>query len=518
MKTTTLSIFISLLFFSFSSNAQLVFENNPTGDNMTILLNLTSTPLVGTSPIDSGDYIGAFYTDGNGDLQCGGFTVWNGNPTQAISFPIYEDDNGTTAVDGFEAGDTFTWKIRTVDNGFTYDATATYTTTSPYITTFLADGFAQVTSFSINTTPVLGCTDPLYLEYNPNANTDDGSCVTLIVNGCTDPLYLEYDVNANTDDGSCATLIVNGCTDPLYLEYNANANTDDGSCATLIVNGCTDPLYLEYDANANVDDGSCATLIVNGCTDPLYLEYDANANVDDGSCATLIVYGCTDVNYEEYDPNANVDDGSCETLIISGCTDPQAQNYNANATVDDGSCDYSCDPGYIEVTLTYTTGNNVNNSGWFMNINGIQLDGETNVEITADTTVTHHYCIADGTNVVFNSSGLVSYQLTNCGNTVSPQITNPNNAGFIAGCSNVGLIEIESNISIQPNPTTNVFTISTQEDIQSVDLLNTLGQPVKHIETFKSNQTVDIGNLPSGIYHLRLKHTLGIIHKTIIKH
>ncbi|MFT7345734.1 MAG: hypothetical protein ACI9CP_000175, partial [Cryomorphaceae bacterium] len=35
--------------------------------------------------------------------------------------------------------------------------------------------------------PILGCTDPLYTEYDALANTDDGSCTTLVVNGCTDP-------------------------------------------------------------------------------------------------------------------------------------------------------------------------------------------------------------------------------------------------------------------------------------------------------------------------------------------
>ena len=516
MKTTTLSLFIYFLLFSFSSNAQLVFENVPTGENMTILLNLTSTPTVGTTPIDSGDYIGAFYTDGNGELKCGGYTVWNGDPTQAISFPVYEDDNNTTDIDGFETGDTFTWKIRTLSNGFTYDATATYSIVTPYITTFLSDGFAQITSFSINSTPVLGCTDPLYLEYDPNANTDDGSCTTLIVHGCTDPLYLEYDASANTDDGSCATLIVNGCTDPLYLEYDASANVDDGSCATLIVNGCTDPLYLEYDPAANVDDGSCATLIVNGCTDPLYLEYDPAANVDDGSCATLIVYGCTDPNYEEYNPAANVDDGSCETLIIFGCTDPYAQNYNANASEDDGSCDYTCDSGYIQVILTFTTGTDISNSGWFININSLQLDGETNSEILPDTTLTYHYCIEEGTTVVFNSSGLLDYQITNCGAVMPPQNANPNNTGFIAECG-IGLDELDQQTILYPNPVQHELSITSPQDIDHISIYNNLGHEVKNIETYTNDQIINLKTLPEGIYHIRIESQSNILSKTFIK-
>ena len=83
-----------------------------------------------------------------------------------------------------------------------------------------------------------GCLDSLYLEYDPQATVDDGSCATPIVIGCTDPNYLEFNVEANTDDGSCVTLIVSGCTDPAYLEFNVEANTDDGSCATLDTTGC----------------------------------------------------------------------------------------------------------------------------------------------------------------------------------------------------------------------------------------------------------------------------------------
>ena len=49
---------------------------------------------------------------------------------------------------------------------------------------------------------VMGCTDSAATNYNPNANTDDGSCIYEI-KGCTDPDAKNYDENANTDDGSC---------------------------------------------------------------------------------------------------------------------------------------------------------------------------------------------------------------------------------------------------------------------------------------------------------------------------
>ena len=51
-------------------------------------------------------------------------------------------------------------------------------------------------------TPVLGCTNPNSLNFNPDATEDDGSCIA-IVRGCTDSRASNYDPNANVDDGSC---------------------------------------------------------------------------------------------------------------------------------------------------------------------------------------------------------------------------------------------------------------------------------------------------------------------------
>ena len=42
---------------------------------------------------------------------------------------------------------------------------------------------------------VYGCTDPDYVEYNPIANIDDGSCLTPVVFGCTNPNAINYDSN-----------------------------------------------------------------------------------------------------------------------------------------------------------------------------------------------------------------------------------------------------------------------------------------------------------------------------------
>ncbi len=47
---------------------------------------------------------------------------------------------------------------------------------------------------------ISGCTNANADNYNPNANSDDGSC---IISGCTDPMADNYNPEANNDDGSC---------------------------------------------------------------------------------------------------------------------------------------------------------------------------------------------------------------------------------------------------------------------------------------------------------------------------
>ena len=70
--------------------------------------------------------------------------------------------------------------------------------------------------------PIFGCTLPEYLEYNPEATVNDGSCSTILL-GCTDPAYLEYDPTASTDDGSCQCLVVDpACVSPSMDGYSYN--------------------------------------------------------------------------------------------------------------------------------------------------------------------------------------------------------------------------------------------------------------------------------------------------------
>ena len=276
------------------------FDAINTGSNMTLFL--TNGSLL--SDLGNGT-IGVYYTDAEGLEVCAGSAAYTGNQVQISA---YGDDTTTPEKDGFSANEAVVWKFESAD-GSQYDLTPT--PQDVYST--------NATSFVIGmANEAIVCSSDL--------------------EGCTDSDYVEYNSQANIDNGSCSTLKVQGCTDAAYIEYNSNANTNDGSCLTLIVEGCTDEAYTEFNPFANVENGSCTNLKVEGCTNAAYLEYDSNANTNDGSCLTPIVEGCTDDGYEEFNPEANVDNGSCVTPIVEGCTDALSSNYNEEATVDDGSC------------------------------------------------------------------------------------------------------------------------------------------------------------------------------------
>ena len=160
----------------------------------------------------------------------------------------------------------------------------------------------------------------------------------------------------------CLNGPLQGCTDSSYIEFNPSADLDDGSCLILIVEGCMDSYASNYEVSVNVDNGSC---LYPGCTDPNYVEYDSEANVDDGSCSVIVVPGCTDADYLEFNPASNTDDGTCLCLVAdSTCVSPTLDGYSYDVT------QIGCQCWFAENLRTsiYTNGDsipaNLNGSEW----------------------------------------------------------------------------------------------------------------------------------------------------------
>ena len=144
-----------------------------------------------------------------------------------------------------------------------------------------------------------------------------------------------------------------GCIDETALNYDADADYDDGTC-NYAIQGCTDATACNFNSEAIENDGSCEyfSCLIFGCTNTLACNYNEHADFEDGSCVFA------EAN-QDCEGNCLVDDdgdGVCDQDEIGGCTDPEACNYNLDATDDDASCDFcSCFSAYTLIAEEYAT-------------------------------------------------------------------------------------------------------------------------------------------------------------------
>ena len=236
--------------------------------------------------------------------------------------------------------------------------------------------------------PVMGCMDHMYVEFNPLADTDDGSCNTLKVFGCIDNSMYNYDTLANTMEliPNCDYVLtlndlIGDGWQASYLEVKQDTNTwyytiDTALYTQDFIINLNSPMQVEFTfyitQQAALTASHCGFKLTNplgdvtievlapfiqplfkyktstycgnlciekifGCTYPTAINYNSLANTDDLSC--YYNPGCTSPTYIEYNAMYDYDDGSCNTLVVLGCMDSLSFNYNSLANTElTGSC------------------------------------------------------------------------------------------------------------------------------------------------------------------------------------
>jgi len=236
--------------------------------------------------------------------------------------------------------------------------------------------------------PVMGCMDPAFVEFNPLADSSDGSCSILKVFGCTDDSMYNWNPLANTmalipncDYVLTLTDLIGDGWQASYLEVKQDTNTwyytiDTALYTQDFIINLSSPNLVEFKFSvtqqAALTASHCGFKLTNplgdviievlapfiqplfkykaptycgnlciekifGCTYSTAINYNPLANTDDSSC--YYNPGCTSPTYVEYDASCDFDDGSCHTLVVLGCMDVTAFNYNPLANTEIiGSC------------------------------------------------------------------------------------------------------------------------------------------------------------------------------------
>lgn len=239
---------------------------------------------------------------------------------------------------------------------------------------------------------ILGCTDPLASNYNPNATIDDGSC---IYDGCSNlDLVLSQGDCLDTGDGLGTLPVINlvfnfegAC---VVQEFCYQENDGGFTCVDLpgidIILESGDPLDFTntnpgatYDFYYVLSDGTTSAEYswVNGncISEETICDCQGNEHtigvltwlgdgvLDDGTYewnGLPVFFDCTTWGNDCGDGGVTGDpfgvclgnlppNNGCDGAVV-GCTDPAATNYDPLATIDDGSCFYGdCAAG--EMTL-----------------------------------------------------------------------------------------------------------------------------------------------------------------------
>ncbi len=138
-------------------------------------------------------------------------------------------------------------------------------------------------------------------------------------------------LNDADGDGVCDEFEVLGCTDPVACNFDPEATQDDMTCEY-----ATDPYDCEGECLNDADgDGICDEFEVEGCIGEGACNFDPNASDDDGSC---FYPGdpCDDGIELTVDDEIQ---GDCGCLGVS-CHDPEACNFSTEGIEDNGVCSY----------------------------------------------------------------------------------------------------------------------------------------------------------------------------------
>lgn len=101
----------------------------------------------------------------------------------------------------------------------------------------------------------------------------------------------------------------------------------------------------------------------------------------------------------------------------------------------------------------------------------------------------------------------IAFVHTNCSDNFRMKIDD------ISVAAGVGINDVENNISIYPNPASSVLNVNANSNIQSVEVMNQMGQTIQIELANGLNTQINTSSLSNGVYMLRVTTENGVINQ-----
>jgi hypothetical protein len=197
------------------------------------------------------------------------------------------------------------------------------------------------------------------------------------------------------------------------------------------------------------------------------------------------------------------------SVDLSSCSILYSMNVgNCNLT----SLDVSNNPDLIEV---YCYDNTITSLDLSQNPNLQQLACQNN-----DLTMLNMTNISTTTINFFNATGnpnLTCIEVDDVADATANWTNIDPTASYSIDCNTLGVdyIELNQKTSIYPNPVKRQIYINTDEVMTSIDITDVFGNTIK--PSLTSNNSIDVSNLSTGVYFLKVYTNKGIACKKFIK-
>jgi len=379
-------------------------------------------------------------------------------------------NNSNTGIETVSACDSYTW------HGSTY----TSSTNTPSYTSTNAQGCDSITTLHLTinhstsaTETVTACDSYTWQGSTYTSSTNTPSYTSTNAQGCDSVTTLHLTINHSTS----ATENVTACDNYTWQGSTYTSSTNTPSYTSTNAQGCdsvtTLILTINYSTSATETVTACDSYTWQGST------YTSSTNTP--SYTSTNAQGCDSVT----------------TLYLT-------INYSTSATETVTACD-----SYTWQGSTYTSSTNTPS---YTSTNAQGCDSITTLYLTIN------YSTRD--TIVDSATGSYTWNCntyTESGEYLFEGLTE-------AGCDSVVVLQLtitqlginiaeSDNITLYPNPTSGKLTI-VADDIEKVEVFDQSGRIAT---TFKDTNDIDIHNLPTGAYTLRITLHNGSAVKRVIK-